>query len=91
LKKQQIFSGNYNPQIGSQSNVLDFAGESPKYYCDSMLRVGPSMHFLKTPGTWIPTKSKALFDLISPQHSCILGDGYQCVDSIFEKGDTYDR
>ena len=27
MKKQQIFSGNYNPQIGSQSNVLDFAGE----------------------------------------------------------------
>lgn len=90
MKKQQLFSGNYNPQIGSQSNVLDFSGESPNYHCDNMLRGGPSVHFLKTFGTW-PPKSKALFQLIVPHYSSILGGGYQCVDSIFEKGDTFDR
>ncbi|MBW8003762.1 MAG: hypothetical protein FVQ80_17470 [Planctomycetes bacterium] len=91
MKKQQLFSGNYNPQIGSQSNVLDFSGESPNYHCDNILRGGPSVHFLKTFGTWIPPKSKALFELIAPHYSCILGGGYQYVDSIFEKGDTFDR
>ena len=32
--------------------------ERALYHCDSMLRGGPSMHFLEAPDTWIPPRSK---------------------------------
>ncbi len=90
MKKQQLFSFLHSPQIDSKSNYLCFLVESLKYHYDNMLYGGSSAHFLKTHGTWMPLKSKSLFELLTPHYSStILRGGYQYVDSLFGKGDTF--
>jgi len=90
LKKLQLFSILYNPQIDSKSNYLCFLVESLKYHYDNMLCGGLSAHFLKTHDTWMPLKSKSLFKLLTPHYfSTILRVRYQYVDSLFGKGDNF--
>jgi len=90
LKKLQLFSILHNPQIDSKSNYLCFLVESLKYHYDNMLCSGSSAHFLNTHGTWIPLKSRSLFELFTPHYSsAFLGGRYQYVDSLFGKGDTF--
>jgi len=90
LKKLQLFSILYNPQIDSKSNNLCFLVESLKYHYDNMLCGGLSAHFLKTHDTWMPLKSKSLFKLLTAHYSStILRVRYQYVDSLFGKGDNF--
>ena len=90
MKKQQLFSFLHSPQIASKSNNLCFLVESLKYHYDNMLCSGSSAHFLKTHDTWMPLKSNSLFELLTPHYSStILRGGYQYVDSLFGKGDTF--
>ena len=90
MKKLQLFSILHNQQIDSKSNYLWFLVESLKYHYDNMLCGGLSAHFLKTHGTWMPLKSRSLFELLTPHYSStILRGGYQYVDSLFGKGDTF--
>lgn len=65
-------------------------GENPlDYHCDSMLRGGPSMHFLEAPDTWVPPKV-ASSTRLALHCSFTMGWNYQSVDTIFGKGDTLD-
>ena len=90
MKKRHPFSIIHNPQIDSKSNNLWFSVESLKYHYDNMLCSGLSAHFLKTHGTWMPVKSRSLFELLTPHYSStILRGRYQYVDSLFGKGDTF--
>ena len=63
--------------------------EEPLYHCDSMLRGGPSMHFLEAPDTWI-LPGVASSARLAPHCSFTMGWNYQSVDTIFGKGDTLD-
>ncbi len=90
MKKRQLFSILHNLQIDSKSNYLCFLVESLKYHYDNILCGGSSAHFLKIHDTWIPLKSKSLFEPLTPHYSStILGGRYQYVDSLFGKGDTF--
>lgn len=90
MKKRQLFSILHNPEIDSKSNNLWFLVESLKYHYDNMLCGGSSAHFLKTNGTWMPLKSRSLFELLTPHCSSTILEGqYQYVDRFCSKGDTF--
>ncbi|MBA7513975.1 hypothetical protein ES705_05993 [subsurface metagenome] len=90
MKKQQLFFILHNPQIDSKSNYLCFLVESLKYHYDNMLCSCSSAHLLKTHDTWMPLKSRSLFELLTPHYSSTIPAGlYQYIDSVFGKVDTF--
>jgi hypothetical protein len=76
--------------VASHRRFWGIGEKSPNYHCDSMLRGGPSMHFLEAPDTWIPPDIASVEHLALHYFLPLQHDG--CfVDTIFGKGDTLDR